>query len=239
MVAFVLLAVAERLRGGEHAVFHRPFMRTARVIPALVMARMLLPLDWKGFDGWGQFSLGAMASAFYALVGLREDRATLRYLAGACFYLGLTLLLLRFFDLRDFFRHLDFYIVPLGLLVVLFSVLEKENLMEEQQRTMRTVGLLLVYISPAAHAVFSATAVETVALMLLGVVGILVGTLTRTSLFTMYGVVAVGTGAGSFLLNVYQMARWNLAFLVFATLAVGFGAYSARMRRVRREVGLG
>lgn len=239
LVAFVLLAVAERLRGGEHAVFHRPFLRTARVIPALVMVRMFLPLDWKGLDGWGQFSLGAMASAFYALVGLREDRATLRYLSGVCFYLGLTLLLLRYYDLRSFFDHLDFYIVPLGLLVTLFSVLEKENLLEEQQRTMRTVGLLLVYISPAAHAVFSATAAATVALMLLGLLGILVGNLSRTRLFTMYGVVAVGTGAGSFLLNVYQMARWNLAFLTFTTLAVGFGAYSAHVRRERRDMGLG
>lgn len=238
LVAFLLLGVAEKARGERWGILHTPFRRTALVLPAVVMVRCFFPLDWRGFDGWGQMSMAAMASALYGLVGIREDRAALRYLSGACLYLGLSLLLWRAFDLTRPWEHVDFYVVPLGLLVVLFSVLERENLLEEQQRTMRTVGLLLVYVSPALHAVWGATAPATVGLVLLGVLGIVVGQVAEIRLFTLYGLVAVGTGSGSYLLNIYRMARWNLAFLTFTTLAIGFGVYSARMRQRRREIGL-
>jgi hypothetical protein len=238
LVAFVLLGVAERARKQTWSVVHTPFRRSAMLLPALVLVRCLFPLDWRGFDGWGQLSLGAMASALYGLIGVREDRAALRYLAGACFYLGLSLLLLRRFELDRFWEHVDFYIVPLGLLVMLFSVLERGNLLEEQQRRLRTVGLLLIYISPAFHAVWGATAAATMALILLGVLGIVTGQVAGIPLFTLYGMVAVGTGATSYVLNIYRMARWNFAFLTFSSLAVIFGVYSARMRKRRRDIGL-
>lgn len=236
--AFLLLGLAQFAEQRGWTVFERPFRRTSLVLPALVMVRACLGVDWKGFDGWGQFALGAMASAFYGIVGVRDDKGALRYLSGACLYLGVSLLCYHRYELRDFANHLDFYVVPLGLLVVLFSVLERENLLEEQQKTMRLVGLLLVYVSPGLHAVQGASPAQTIALVVLGVAGTLVGVATRVQLFTLFGLVSTGTGVAAYLLNVVQMAKWNFAFLTFSVLAAGTGYYSLWARKQRREIGL-
>ncbi len=239
VVAFLLLGMAEKAQGGgKWNIFHEPFRRSAMVVPILVMIRSFLGVDWLGYEGWGHFSLGAMASAFYGLVGLREDNASLRYVSGGCLYLGLSLLCYHHYDLREFWKHLDFYVVPLGMLIILFSVLEQKNLLEEQQKKMRTVGLLLIYISPALHAVWGASALQTIALIVLGMMGTLFGVVTKLNLFTLYGMVATALGSAAYLLNIVQMARWSFAFLTFSTLAIGTGLYSAWARKKRNQVGL-
>jgi hypothetical protein len=117
-------------------------------------------------------------------------------------------------------------------------VLERRNLLEEQQKTMRLVGLLLIYVSPALHAVQGASAAQTITLIVLGVAGTLLGVATRVQLFTLFGLVSTGTGVAAYLLNVVQMAKWNFAFLTFSVLAAGTGYYSMWARRQRREIGL-
>lgn len=239
LVAFALLGIGDRVREGRYQVFSRPFRNVSLVLPGVMMLRICFtPVDWFGFDGWGQFALGSMAAAFYALAAQLEGRGALRYVAGMAAYAGLALLFLEGYGLDDPWRHLDFYLVPLGLLVVLFSWLERENLLEEQEKTMRTVGLLLVYASPAAHALLDATANETVFLMVLGLLGAASGAALGIRLYVLYGLVAVGIGAASYLLNIYAMQPRNFALVVFTVLAGLFGGYSAWARQKRAELGL-
>ncbi len=242
VVAFGLLWVGHSVQTNEWSVLGRPFRRVGLVLPAFLMLRILLepgtPIDWKGWNGSGQFLLGAMAAAFYALAAQLEGKAACRYLAGLCGWLGWAMFLAKGGGYDDPWRHLDLYLVPLGMLVVLFSRLERANLLVEQEKAMRTVGLLLVYVSPAVHAVWGATRGETLVLIGLGVVGVVAGILAGVDMFLAYGMVAILTGSASYLLNIYRMELLSFAFLVFALLAAGFGFYSFQARSERADLGL-
>jgi hypothetical protein len=241
LVAFALLAIAGKVRGGRYTILARPLDRTSRVFPILLLLRaVLLPgtVDWKGFDGLGPLGLGLMASAFYALVAEQDRRARWRVLAGVCGYAGLCMLLLRRYGRTDPWAHLDLYLVPFGLLVVAFSRMERGNLLEEQERRLRAVGLLLIYVSPVVHAVISGTPSEVLLLLGLGVVGVVVGVVARVQLFTLYGGVSLATGTAVFLLRIVAVALTTFAFLVCTTLAVAFGGYSYWARSRRAELGL-
>lgn len=239
LVAFALLGAAQKLDGTAWSTLARPFRRTATVLPAALLVRAALtPVDWLGWDGWGQFSLGCMASAFYALAGQLEDRALLRWMAGLCAYVGLALLFFQGFGWEDPWVHLDAYLVPFGMLIVLFSKLEERNLLDEQQAALRQVGLLMVYVSPMAHAVWTATAVETLALIVLGCLGVVFGVATRLRLYQVYGGVSIAVGGASYLLNIYRMGWVNFSFLAFTLLAGGFGGYALWARRRRAQLGI-
>lgn len=234
VTGFLLLALAESV--GKDTVFEAPFRRTGLALPALAVVRTVFGVHWGAFDRIGGFLLGAMAGAFYGLIGIRDNQKGLRLLGGGFAYCAIAALGFQAFDLTDPSTALDFYIVPFGLLLLGLSYSEAEWMLPGQVKTLRTVALLVVYVSPAFHAVLQGTALETVTLILLGLLGVILGWVLKLRTCQLYGGVAGVVGVFAYLWNVVRMARWNFAFLVFGVLTVVFGGTSAWARRNRRQL---
>lgn len=233
--AFALLAAAHWTRSHGLGVFSRPFERASLLLPLVLIARTGLGLggriDWLGAPGLERFGLVAMASAYYAMVGRRHRWASVFSMILGNLALGI---LFRFhFQWNDLSRHLDVYLIPAGLSLVLFSRLHAAWIGPRGRKGLRLLGLLIVYGAPTWHCLAGARLVEVYVLMTLGVLGFLAGLGLRVRHFFLFGLVFMAVALGTLVLRVWQMQVSSFTFFFFLVLALGFFTHAALLRKWR------
>jgi hypothetical protein len=129
-------------------------------------------------------------------------------------------------------RHPQFYLIPVGLSAILFAEVNRRELGREYANAIRSIGLMVIYVSTAVPMWQSHSLGVWLTLLLLSLLGIFVGIGLRLQSFLWLGLVC-------FVFDVvYQLgwvsmndalARWGI-MLTIGLLLVAFVALNEKKR---------
>jgi hypothetical protein len=210
--AFLDLAIAEVMQWLRATRYVRPIRNFSLVLPLLPLVEFL---RIQGLDELSVFHLGA-AAGFYAVAGARLQWKALGYGAAVLLNAALWVLWSRIgWRLTD---HPQFFMTPVGLSAILFAEVDRRALGRESINTIRSVGLLIIYVSLAVPIWQFQSFGAWVTFLICSLVSIFVGIGLRLQTFLWMGVT-------SFVLNlVYEMARVSADYAVakwLIMLAIG------------------
>jgi hypothetical protein len=211
VLGFVGVGLAELLQRRGSAVLAGPLRQTGLFLPLLpLIAFLVRPLS--GLHGLGEVIPGAqpwlryldrlpagfalhallwfLLGVLYALVAILR-RSTLFALLGAlAATFGLWVVYANVDDLA-FLLHPQFWLIPLGLILLWAEHLEGARLSESQRQGVRYLGLLLIYLSSTADMFIIGlgnSVVWPVVLAVLSILGVLAGIGLRVRAFLLSGV---------------------------------------------------
>jgi hypothetical protein len=189
--------VLERLRKGPYV---RPTRYFSFVLPLLPLVELAGSRD---LDDVSVFYLLA-AATFYGVAFGHLRWKPLSYAAGLFYNAALWLLWSRLgWKLSD---HFQFFLVPVGLSTILFAEVNRSDLERRTVNTIRSAGLMIVYVALAVPIWQYESFGAWVALLLGSLVGIFLGIGLRLQTF-------LWMGLATFVLDViYEMARVSLDF---------------------------
>jgi tetratricopeptide (TPR) repeat protein len=199
-----LADVLDRLRVG---IFARPTRYFSFVLPVLP----LIQLVWSGgLDEVSLFHLFA-AGTFYGVACAELRWKWLGYAAAVLYNAALWVLWSRLgWMLAD---HPQFFLVPVGLSAILFAEVNRAELGRTTVNTIRSVGLILIYVSLAVPIWQFASFGAWLTLLLGSLAGVFIGIGLRLQTF-------LWLGLATFVLDVvYEMGRVSLDY-AFAKWAI-------------------
>jgi hypothetical protein len=175
--------------------YGRPMLVVSLLLPVLPLAEAL----WQG--DWDQVGLGLLFSTatFYGIAGYQQRWKRLGYVAAVLYNLALWLTWARIgWRLAEFPQ---LYLIPVGLSVILFAEVNREELGHETVNWLRAAGCCVIYLSTALPMWQFQSFGAWLALLLLSLVGIFAGIGLRVQSFLWLGLFC-------FLFDVlYQLGR--------------------------------
>jgi hypothetical protein len=228
LLAYLDLAIAEVLEQSRRALYARPMRIFSLVLPLLPLLEFL---RITGLDELSLFYLAA-AATFYAVAGAQLRSKSLGYGAAVFYNVVLWVLWSRIgWRVAD---HPQFFLVPVGLSALLFAEVNRRELGRHSVNTIRSVGLLIIYVSLAIPIWQFQSFGAWVTFLVCALLSIFAGIGFRLQTFLWMGV-------ASFVLNlVYEMARvsvdyalakWAIMFVLGLSL-VFFVALNEKKRIV-------
>jgi tetratricopeptide (TPR) repeat protein len=218
-IDFALSQVLERLRMNLYA---RPTLYFSLLLPFLPLALAL--------KGERLTLLVFSTATFYGVACYQKQWKTLGY-AAAVFYNAFLWLLWSQMGV-ELSRHPQFYLIPVGLSAILFAEVNRRELGREYANAIRSIGLMVIYVSTAVPMWQSHSLGVWLTLLLLSLLGIFVGIGLRLQSFLWLGLVC-------FVFDVvYQLgwvsmndalARWGI-MLTIGLLLVAFVALNEKKR---------
>jgi hypothetical protein len=195
-IAFLGAFLSEIFERRNLRVLAEPLERTGVFLPVLPMlAAWTVPTVNYSFI-W--FSSGLL----YGLLSVRKRSFRFALLAALAANAGVWVLLQQ--GGIDFFRHPQFWLIPLAMIVLVSEFYNRDRLTEVQSATLRYLGLIVIYVSSTADMFIEGvgnSALYPVILALLSVLGILSGMVLRIRAFLLLGL--------SFLMLVLLSIIWH------------------------------
>jgi hypothetical protein len=200
LLGYLDLALAEVLDRLQVPIFARPARYFSFALPVLP----LIQVFWSGgLDDLSLFHLMA-AGTFYGVACARLRWKWLGYAAAVLYNAALWVLWSRLgWMLAD---HPQFFLVPVGLSAILFAEVNRNDLGRASVNSIRSVGLILIYVSLAVPIWQFESFGAWLTLLLCSLAGVFVGIGLRLQIF-------LWLGLATFVLDVvYEMGRVSLDY---------------------------
>ncbi len=198
LLGYLDLGLAELLDRWKQTMYARPVRFTSLVIPVLPLLQLL----WIG--GTNEVALFHLVAAatFYSVACGQLRWKSLGYAAGVFYNAALWVLWSIFgWKLTD---HFQFFMVPLGFSTILFAESQRRELGRSTVNTIRSAGLMIIYVSLAVPIWQFASFGAWLTLLVASLVGIFLGIGLRLQTF-------LWLGLATFVLDVvYEMGRVSL-----------------------------
>jgi tetratricopeptide (TPR) repeat protein len=198
LLGYLDLGIAEVLERLQSKIYARPARYFSLVLPALP----LIQLFWSGgLDEVHLFHLFA-AATFYGVACAQFQWKSLGYASAVIYNAALWVLWSRLG--WRFADNPQFYLVPVGLSTILFAEVNRHDLGRSTVNTIRSVGLILIYLSLAMPIWQFESLGAWLTLLLCSLAGVFLGIGLRLQTF-------LWLGLATFVLDVvYQMGRVSL-----------------------------
>ncbi|MGO9913696.1 MAG: hypothetical protein ACLQIB_03135 [Isosphaeraceae bacterium] len=200
LLAYLDLSIAEAMQRLQRTLLARPLRNFSLVLPLLPLLEFL---RIKGLDELSLFHLAAGAT-FYGVACAQLRWKPLGYGAAVLYNAALWVLWSRIgWRVAD---HPQFFLVPVGLSAILFAEVNRRELGRQPVNTIRSVGLLIIYVSLAVPIWQFQSLGAWVAFLICALASIFVGIGLRLQTF-------VWMGVASFVMDLaYEMARVSVDY---------------------------
>jgi hypothetical protein len=198
LLGYLDLGIAEVLERLQSKIYARPARYFSLILPVLP----LIQLFWSGgLDDVHLFHLFA-AATFYGVACAQFQWKSLGYAAAVIYNTALWVLWSRLG--WRFADNPQFYLVPVGLSTILFAEVNRHDLGRSSVNTIRSVGLMVIYLSLAMPIWQFESLGAWLTLLLCSLLGVFLGIGLRLQTF-------LWLGLATFVLDVvYQMGRVSL-----------------------------
>ncbi len=199
-LGYLDLGISEVLERFDRRNFVRPTRYFSFVLPVLPLFQLI---GIRGIDDVSLFYL-LSAATFYGVAFGQLRWKPLSYAAGVFYNAALWVLWSQLrWTISD---HFQFFVVPVGLSTILFAQVNRRDLSRQTVNTIRSAGLMIVYVALAVP-IWQFESFGAWAVLLVGsLVGILLGIGMRLQTF-------LWMGLATFVLDViYEMGRVSLDF---------------------------
>jgi hypothetical protein len=232
VVSFALLEAASIARRARSQIFVDPLRNTALVLPIWLAIRALLFYDDVSATMMGReldrASLIAMVAAFYGISGRWESSRAQALLSMGFANLSLGMVFKNHLQLEN----IDFYTIPIGASILGFAAAIRKELTAAQWDNLRLIGLLCLYVAPAAKCLRTADPTEFWVLFSMGLAGFLIGMLYQLRNFFIFGLLFTAIALVSQL--VHRIDFSTSGMLIFFVIGA-IGLASAAIGRQYRE----
>jgi tetratricopeptide (TPR) repeat protein len=198
LLGYLDLGIAEVLERLQSKIYARPARYFSLILPVLPLCQLF----WSGgLDEVHLFHLFA-AATFYGVACAQFQWRSLGYAAAVIYNAALWVLWSRLG--WRFADNPQFYLVPVGLSTILFAEVNRHDLGRSTVNTIRSVGLMLIYLSLAMPIWEFESLWAWLTLLLCSLAGVFLGIGLRLQTF-------LWLGLATFVLDVvYQMGRVSL-----------------------------
>lgn len=232
VVSFALLEAASIAKRARSEVFVEPLRNTAMALPIWLAIRALFLYDDVSSTLMGReldrAALMAMVAAFYGISGRWESSRAQALLSMGFANVSLAMVFRNHLQLEN----IDFYTIPIGASILGFAAAIRKELTAAQWDNLRLLGLLCLYVAPAAKCLRTADPAEFWVLFSMGLAGFLIGMLYQLRNFFVFGLLFTFIALVSQLVHRIDFSTSGM-LIFFVIGAVGLS--SAAIGRQYRE----